>query len=60
MNYPIGEYYCKLDSKGRLLLPSSFKEQLGEAIDEGFVLRPSLFEGCLDTAVGRFPYFDRS
>lgn len=48
MNYPIGEYYCKLDSKGRLLLPSSFKEQLGGAVEEGFVLRPSLFGGCLE------------
>lgn len=48
MIYPIGEFYCKLDSKGRLLLPSSLKEQLGEALIEGFVLRPSLFEPCLE------------
>ena len=48
MDYPIGEYYCKLDAKGRLLLPSSFKEQLGEALNDGFVLRPGLFEKCLD------------
>jgi len=48
MIYPIGEYSCKLDAKGRLLLPSSFKEQLGSALDEGFVLRPGLYEPCLD------------
>ena len=48
MDYPIGEYYCKLDAKGRLLLPSSFKEQLGDALGAGFVLRPGLFETCLD------------
>lgn len=48
MNYPIGEYYCKLDAKGRLMLPSSFKEQLGEAVNEGFVLRPGLFDKCLE------------
>ena len=48
MDYPIGEYYCKLDVKGRLLLPSSFKEQLGDALADGFVLRPGLFETCLD------------
>ena len=48
MDYPIGEYYCKLDAKGRLLLPSGFKEQLGEALEAGFVLRPGLFEKCLD------------
>lgn len=48
MNYPIGEYYCKLDAKGRLLLPSGFKDQLGDALNDGFVLRPGLFETCLD------------
>ena len=48
MNYPIGEFYCKLDAKGRLLLPSSFKEQLGDDLNDGFVLRPGLFEKCLD------------
>ena len=48
MNYPIGDFYCKLDAKGRLLLPSSFKEQLGDALNDGFVLRPGLFERCLD------------
>ena len=32
------------------MLPSEFKEQMGELADEGFVLRPSLFENstCLD------------
>lgn len=48
MEYPIGEYYCKLDAKGRLLLPSSFKEQLGEAIEEGFVLRQGISVQCLE------------
>jgi len=50
MGYPIGHFNCKLDAKGRLMLPSEFKEQMGELADEGFVLRPSLFENstCLD------------
>ena len=50
MSYPIGHFNCKLDSKGRLMLPADFREQLGELADEGFVLRTSLFEGekCLD------------
>lgn len=32
------------------MLPSEFKEQMGEQAEEGFVLRPSLFENstCLD------------
>ena len=50
MSYPIGHFNCKLDAKGRLMLPSEFKEQMGEQAEEGFVLRPSLFEHskCLD------------
>ena len=50
MSYPIGHFNCRLDAKGRLMLPSDFKEQMGEQADEGFVLRPSLFDDsiCLD------------
>lgn len=48
MNYPIGQYECKLDSKGRLMMPSDCKEQLGSLADEGFVLRPGLFSKCLE------------
>lgn len=29
-------------------MPSSFKEQIGDALNEGLVLRPGLFETCLD------------
>lgn len=48
MSYPIGQNECKLDSKGRLMLPASFKEQLGGLSDEGFVLRPGLFGNCIE------------
>ena len=50
MSYPVGHFNCKLDAKGRLMLPAEFKEQMGEQAEEGFVLRPSLFESsqCLD------------
>lgn len=44
MGYPVGHFNCKLDSKGRLMVPSELKEQLGAQVDEGFVLRPGLFE----------------
>ena len=44
MSYPIGHFNCKLDAKGRLMLPAEFKEQMGEQAEEGFVLRPSLFD----------------
>ncbi|MBZ0242909.1 MAG: hypothetical protein K8F24_06830 [Bacteroidales bacterium] len=48
MNYPIGQHHCKLDGKGRLMLPADFKEQLGDLAGEGFVLRPGLFSKCLE------------
>ena len=50
MSYPIGHFNCKLDAKCRLMLPAEFKEQMGEQAEEGFVLRPSLFDNstCLD------------
>lgn len=48
MSYPVGHFNCKLDSKGRLMMPSEFKEQLGEQAEEGFVLRPGLFDRCLE------------
>lgn len=42
----IGEYVCKLDAKGRFLLPSGLKRQLDPAAQEKFVLNRG-FEGCL-------------
>lgn len=48
MNYPIGEYHCKLDAKGRLMIPVDFKEQLGQLVDQGFVIRPGLFSKCIE------------
>ncbi|MBU2557654.1 MAG: division/cell wall cluster transcriptional repressor MraZ [Bacteroidetes bacterium] len=48
MSYPIGQYQCKLDAKGRLMLPADFKEQLGDLAGDGFVLRPGLFSKCLE------------
>lgn len=48
MSYLVGHYNCKLDAKGRLLVPSEFKEQLGSQVEEGFVLRPGLHASCLE------------
>ena len=48
MSYLVGHYNCKLDAKGRILVPSEFKEQLGEQVEEGFVLRPGLHAHCLE------------
>lgn len=43
----IGTYECKVDAKGRLMLPSSLKKQLG-SLEEGFVLKRSVFQPCLE------------
>ena len=48
MSYPVGHFNCKLDAKGRLMIPSEFKEQMGEQVEEGFVLRPGLHATCLE------------
>ncbi len=48
MSYLVGHYNCKLDAKGRILVPSEFKEQLGSQVEEGFVLRPGLHAHCLE------------
>lgn len=44
----IGEYNCKADAKGRVMLPSTFKKQLASVLQEGFVLKQSIFESCLE------------
>jgi len=41
----IGDYSCRLDAKGRVILPSAFKKQLPPAAEERFVVRKDIFEG---------------
>ncbi len=48
MNYLIGTYECKIDVKGRLLIPSAFKKQLATVIPKGFVLKRAEFQNCLE------------
>ncbi|MBN2813815.1 MAG: protein mraZ [Bacteroidales bacterium] len=43
----IGEFPCKLDDKGRVLLPSTFIRQMAGSMQEKFVLKKDLFEKCL-------------
>ncbi len=42
----IGDFDCKTDAKGRIVLPSAFKKVVGED-DVRFVVRKDLFESCL-------------
>ena len=44
----IGTYECKVDSKGRVMMPSAIKRQLGNIINQGFVLKRSVFNKCLE------------
>ena len=44
----IGTYECKADAKGRLMLSAPLKKQLLPVIQEGFVLKRSVFQECLE------------
>lgn len=44
----IGSYEVKADSKGRVMLPSDLQKQLAETIKQGFVLKRSVFQKCLE------------
>lgn len=48
MNPLIGTYECKVDAKGRLPLPAGLKKQLVTVMEEGFVLKRSVFQNCLE------------
>ena len=48
MNAIIGTYECKVDSKGRLLMPAPLKKQLLPDIADGFILKRSVFQPCLE------------
>ena len=44
----IGTYECKVDAKGRLMVPAPMKKQLVPIIQDGFVLKRSVFNPCLE------------
>jgi MraZ protein len=44
----IGTYEGKADAKGRLLLSAALKKQLAPILQEGFVLKRSVFQPCLE------------
>jgi len=43
----IGDYTCKVDVKGRLILPMAFKKQMPADAQDHFVVRKDIFENCL-------------
>ncbi|MDO7137938.1 division/cell wall cluster transcriptional repressor MraZ [Algibacter lectus] len=48
MDLLTGTYDCKVDAKGRLMMPAAIKKQLASVLDDGFVLRRSVFQKCLE------------
>jgi MraZ protein len=44
----VGTYECKVDAKGRMLLPAPLKKQLASSLQDGFVLKRSVFQPCLE------------
>ncbi|WP_111709708.1 division/cell wall cluster transcriptional repressor MraZ [Lutibacter citreus] len=43
-----GTYEGKADAKGRLLLAAALKKQLAPVLQDGFVLKRSVFQQCLE------------
>ena len=44
----IGTYECKSDAKGRIMLTSALKKQLSSVMQDGFVIKRSVFNNCLE------------
>ena len=42
-----GEFECKVDVKGRIILPMAFKKQMPADAQDHFVVRNDIFEKCL-------------
>ena len=43
-----GVYECKADAKGRVAIPAPLKKQLQSILDQGFILKRSVFQPCLE------------
>jgi len=44
----IGVYECKIDEKGRLMLPAALRKQIMPVIQDGFIIKRSVFHKCLE------------
>ncbi|MDR2911384.1 MAG: protein mraZ [Bacteroidales bacterium] len=43
----IGDYPCKVDVKGRIILPAAFKKMMPAGAEDRFVVRKDIFDDCL-------------
>lgn len=48
MSILVGKEYCKVDPAGRFKFPSALKKLLMPVIEQGFVIRESIFDECLE------------
>ena len=48
MQHLVGTYECKVDAKGRIMMPVAIKKQLSATLAEGFVLKRAVFNTCLE------------
>ncbi len=44
----IGTYECKADTKGRVMIPVTLKNQMAPVLNKGFVIKRSVFQPCLE------------
>jgi MraZ protein len=44
----IGSYEVKSDAKGRIMIPADLKKQVQPILNEGFILKRSIFQKCLE------------
>ena len=44
----IGTYECKVDVKGRVMIPAALKKQLAPVATNGFVIKRAVFQPCLE------------
>jgi MraZ protein len=49
-----GTYNATIDDKGRIVLPASFKKELGELANESLVVEKNLHKNCLDIHPEKF------
>ena len=48
MLHVVGTYECKADIKGRVMLPNALKKQLSAVLNDGFIIKRSVFNKCLE------------
>jgi MraZ protein len=48
MTYLTSTYECKVDNKGRVMIPAGLKKELTPVLNAGFIIKKSVFYNCLE------------